>query len=471
MRLKFLGAAGTVTGSKYCLTVGEHRVLIDCGLFQGPKELRLRNWETFPEPPTSFSAMLMTHAHIDHSGYLPCLYRQGFRGKVWATDATRELCELLLPDSARLQQEEADYLNRHSLSKHTPALPIYSEQDASDCLRLFQRAVYGRKFQVVPGLEATFHEAGHILGSAWLELDLTAPGGERRRLVMSGDLGRENAPILRDPEPPVACDYMVLESTYGDREHTTEPVGPRLAEVVRDTVRQKGVLVIPAFAVERAQELIYVIGELYRERQIARIPLFLDSPMATRASLLFERHKALFDEEARERTLMEGGLLNYRKLKLCETIAQSKAIDRTPAPFVVISASGMATGGRVLHHLQRYLPDPRNTVLLAGYQAVGTRGWRLQNGEPSLSLLGQEVPVRARVVTLDGFSGHADYLQINRWLKTLKQPPQKIWLVHGEPPALEAQRQRISAWPGWQAEVAVHGQEVDLLALPSNGKY
>ena len=468
--LRFLGGAGTVTGSKYALTVGQQKLLIDCGLFQGSKELRLQNREPLPEAPGEFQAMLLTHAHIDHSGMIPLWVHHGFNGPIYCTPATLELCELLLPDSAKIQQEEADYLNRKQLSQHHPALPLYTEEDVNAALPLLRPKNYGQKFTVLPGIEVTFHDAGHILGSAWLELELTeSPGSQPVRLVMSGDVGRENAPILKDPEPLVECDYLVLESTYGDRLHSQEPVGARLAEVVRDMVARNGVLVIPAFAVERAQELIYLLGELYAQREIARIPVFLDSPMAARATAIFERYRGYFDEEAADRALLTGGILNYRKLKICETREQSKAIERTPAPYVVISASGMATGGRVLHHLQRALPDPRNLVLLVGFQAEGTRGWRLQQGEESLRIFGQEVPVRAKVEFLDGFSGHADYAQINRWIRALKSPPQ-VYLVHGEPVSLEAQKARIDGWSGWRAHIPSPLETVELAPGGSAGR-
>lgn len=460
--LRFLGAAGTVTGSKHALTVDEEKVLVDCGLFQGLKELRQRNWEPLAEPADSFGALLLTHAHIDHSGYIPALVNQGFRGPIFCTPPTRDLCELLLLDAAKLQKEEADYRNRHNLSSHHPARPLYTESEAFACLQQFQTVDYGSPFQVVPGVEATFHDAGHILGSAWIELQLTPRSGEPLKLVMSGDLGREQAPILRDPEPLVPCDFVVAECTYGDRSHTDEPIGPRLAEVIRETVARKGELVIPAFAVERAQELMYLIGQLYDERHMARIPVFLDSPMAASATRLFERYRGYYDQAAREHTLLTGELLNYRKLQICDTIAESKKIARTPPPLIVISASGMATGGRVLHHLQRTLPDPKNTVLLVGFQAEGTRGWRLQNGEPFLRIFHEDVPVRASVKFLDGFSGHADFRQINRWLQAPGTPPRRVFLVHGEPASLQAQKERICRWPGWDAYAPAMGETVVL---------
>lgn len=459
--LQFLGAAGTVTGSKYALTVGARRIFVDGGLFQGSRELRERNWQPLPVQPADFEAMLLTHAHIDHSGYIPRMVKDGFRGPIFATSATCELTQLLLRDSAKLQKEEADYRNEKRVTRYSPALPLYDDHDVAATLPLLREIGYGHKFEVVPGIQATFHEAGHILGSAWLELVLSDEG-KTVRLVMSGDLGRENAAILRDPEPPVDCDYMVVESTYGDRLHDAEPIGPRLALAVQQTIRKRGVLVIPAFAVERAQELIYILGELAAQHQIVHVPVFLDSPMAAEACHIFERHRECFDHEAAERSRFAGGLLTYRKLKICASSAQSKEIFGNRPPYVVISASGMAEGGRVLHHLRRSLPNPRDTVLLVGFQAEHTRGWHLQNGAPSLRIFGEEIPVRAKVDFLDGFSGHADYAQVNRWLKQLPRPPKKLLLVHGEPPALQAQQTRINSWPGWNAQIPEPGQIVPL---------
>ncbi len=448
--LQFLGAAGTVTGSKYALTVGSKRIFIDGGLFQGGREMRERNLQPPPVRPAEFDAMLLTHAHIDHSGYIPRLVRDGFQGPIYCTPATRELTQLLLRDCARLQREEAE------------GEPLYDEQDVEATLPLLQEVRYGRKLQVVPGIFATFHEAGHILGSAWLELDLTE-NGESCKLVMSGDLGREDAAILRDPEPAVECDYLVVESTYGDRLHDKEQVGIRLAEVVKDAIHKKGVLVIPAFAVERAQELIYLLGELSAMHRIPEVPVFLDSPMAAEACHIFERHRECFDHEAKEHARFAGGLLTYRKLEICATPAQSKGIFKTRPPYVVISASGMVEGGRVLHHLRRSLPNPNDTVLLVGYQAEDTRGRLLQDGAESLELFGEAVPVRAQVEFLDGFSGHADYAQINRWLRQLSRPPKQVMLVHGEPASLQAQQTRINGWPGWNAQIPELNQVVRLL--------
>lgn len=441
--LQFLGGAGTVTGSKYALTVGDHRIFIDAGLFQGTPEIAALNHQPLAVDPAHFDAVLLTHAHVDHCGYLPRLVGAGFSGPIYCTSATRELTALILHDCAKLQMEEE-------------TAPLYGEEEVARTIPLLREVAYHRRLAVTPGIHATFHEAGHILGSAWLELELTE-NGDTIRLLMSGDLGREDAPILRDPEPPVACDYLVVESTYGDRLHSPEPIGPRLAQVVEEATAQGGVLIIPAFAVERSQELVYLLAELD-----PRLPIFLDSPMAAEACHIFESHPQSFDQEAKQRSRQAGGLLAHRRLKICATSAQSRQIFQNRPPYIVISASGMLEGGRVLHHLRRSLPNPKDTVLLVGYQAEGTRGSQLLAGAQSLELFGEDVPVRARIEFLDGLSGHADYAQINRWLRRLETPPRRVFLVHGEPSSLQAQQTRISSWPGWAAEIASLNQLVVL---------
>ncbi len=460
IRLRFLGAAGTVTGSRYLLDWRGHRFMVDCGLFQGSKELRLRNREPFAVPADSVEAVVLTHAHIDHSGYLPLLRRTGFTGPIHATGGTRDLCALLLPDSAQIQEEEAAYANRHKTSKHQPALPLYTRADAEACLGRFQDHPYRQPFQIVPGVQAVFRDAGHILGSARIEL--LFEGDPPRRLVFSGDLGRLDAPILRDPEPLEEADWLVLESTYGDRVHTDHPVEQNLRDLVRSGVQRGGVIVVPAFAVERTQEVVYLLDELLHQGGIPSIPVYVDSPMAVRAFHLFQKYPEYYDEDARR--LLEAGrrVLSFPGLRLCETVEDSKAINRARPPFLVVSASGMATGGRVLHHLKRYLPDPANTVLLVGYQAVGTRGWRLQQGEESVRIFGESVRVRAWIDKLDGFSGHADSVQLERWATGLARPPRRVFLTHGEPEALEAQRVRLASMPGWEVHVPAHDQEVIL---------
>lgn len=454
LQLQFLGAAGTVTGSKYLLTWRGRRMMIDCGLFQGAKEIRQRNWEELPIDPASIDAMVMTHAHIDHSGFLPRLVRDGFKGPIHATEATRELCKLLLPDSAHLQEEQAFYVNKERVTRHKPALPLYTIVEAEASLKRFKSHDYHEKFEVIPGVEALLHDAGHILGSAWVELTLDGT----HKVVFSGDIGRKDAPILRDPESIVGCDYLVLESTYGDRLHGTHPIAENLRDIIWETMRHMGVLVVPAFAVERAQEILYILEEIRNSGEIPDIPVFIDSPMAAKATRLFQKFPLLYDDDAKKLK----HLFDYPHLKLCESVEDSKRIGRTKPPFIVISASGMATGGRVLHHLKQYLPDARNTVLLVGFQTVGSRGWQLKEGHERIKIFGQWVPVRAKVRKLDGFSGHADYLQINEWLKGLPRPPRQVFLTHGEPGALEAQRERLSQLPGWNVHVPAHGEEVML---------
>ncbi len=454
LSLQFLGAAGTVTGSKYLLTYKGRQILIDCGLFQGLKEIRSRNWEDLPVDPATIEALVLTHAHIDHTGFIPRLVRDGFKGKIHCTPATRDLCTLLLPDSAHLQEEQAFYMNKERLSRHKPALPLYTIYDAEASLRRFVTHDYHETFEPLPGISIVYHDAGHILGSAWIELTV-----EGKKIVFSGDLGRKDAPILRDPEALVGCEYLVCEATYGDRLHGNHPVQENMREILWETMKRFGVLVIPAFAVERSQEIVYLLQEIRRDGGLPDVPVFIDSPMAARATRIFANYPQYFDNDALEQLRTQGALPG---LKLCESVADSKAIASVRPPFVVISASGMATGGRILHHLKQYLPDARNTVLLVGYQSIGTRGWQLQQGEDRIKIFGQFVPVHARVRKLDGFSGHADYEQINEWLKACPQPPRRVFLTHGEEAALEAQRARISAWQGWQAHVPEHLEEVQL---------
>ena len=454
LSLQFLGAAGTVTGSKYLLTYQGKKLLIDCGLFQGQKEIRERNWQDLPVDPAHVDALVLTHAHIDHTGFIPRFVRDGFKGPIYCTPATKDLCELLLPDSAHLQEEQAFFMNKERLSKHRPALPLYSIVDAQASLRRFTPRDYHEPFEPIPGVTIFYHDAGHILGSAWIELTV-----EGRKIVFSGDLGRKDAPILRDPEALVGCDYLICEATYGDRLHGEHPIQENFKQILWDTMKHFGVLVIPAFAVERAQEIVYLLSEIRRDGDLPDIPVFVDSPMAARATQIFARYPQYFDEEALTQLREQGQLPG---LKLSESVDDSKAIARAKPPFVVISASGMATGGRILHHLRHYLPDSRNTVLLVGYQSVGTRGWQLQQGADRIKIFGEFVPVRAKVKKLEGFSGHADYEQINEWLKGVPQPPKRVFLTHGEPSSLEAQRERIASWPGWNVHVPAHLEEVQL---------
>lgn len=456
--IRFLGAAGTVTGSRFLVEAGGARVLVDTGLFQGQKELRLRNWEPWPIEPGSLQAVVLTHAHIDHTGALPLLVRGGYRGPVHCTPATRDLCGLLLPDSGRLQEEEARYANRKGYSKHAPAAaPLYTEADAVRALRQLTPVAYGERRAIAPGVTLTFRRAGHILGSATVELALA--GGER--VLFSGDLGRYDAPILPDPEAGVATDTLVVESTYGGRRHDAAPARELLRDEVLRAVKQGGAIVVPAFAIGRTQELLFELRALERAGAIPEVPVFVDSPMAVDATPLFLAHREDHDDEF-ARLVAEGEEpLRPAKVRFCRSPDQSKAINAVQGPCIIMSASGMATGGRVLHHLANRLPDPNTTVLLVGYQAAGTRGWSLQNGARTLRMFGTEVEVKARVATIGGFSAHADEAEVERWLATFPSRPKRTFLVHGEPAALAAARARMDRM-GWPAEVPAHLQEFTL---------
>ncbi|HYD43223.1 MAG TPA: MBL fold metallo-hydrolase [Anaeromyxobacter sp.] len=458
--IRFLGAAGTVTGSRYLVQHGPARVLVDTGLFQGSKELRLRNRAPWPVPPESIDAVVLTHAHIDHSGALPALVRDGFRGLVHCTPATKDLCGLLLPDSGRLQEEEAGYANKKGYSKHAPnARPLYTERDAVTALPRLRALSYGERREVAPGVAIRFRRAGHILGSAHVELELA--GTPPRRVLFSGDLGRYDAPILPDPEQAPEVDALLVESTYGGRRHEGGTPDQALAAEIRRTVDQRGVLLIPAFAIGRTQEMLFAIRELEQARSIPELPVFVDSPMAVDATPIFLAHREDHDDEMARRISAGEEPLRPAGLSFVRSVQQSKALNERKGPFIVISASGMATGGRVLHHLARRLPEPTTTVLLVGFQAAGTRGARLQAGEPFIRIHGEEIPVKARVATISGFSAHADEGEIVRWLGGFPAPAKKTFLVHGEPTALAAAKARMDKL-GWPAHVPAHLETVEL---------
>ncbi|WP_242339979.1 MBL fold metallo-hydrolase RNA specificity domain-containing protein [Anaeromyxobacter sp. SG66] len=458
--IRFLGAAGTVTGSRFLVESGSARVLVDAGLFQGQKELRLRNRAPWPVPPGSIDAVVLTHAHLDHTGALPQLVRDGFRGLAHCTPATRDLAGLLLPDSGRLQEEEARYANRKGYSKHAPnAAPLYSEADALAALPVLSPLRYGELREIVPGVRLRFRRAGHILGSALAELVLDGP--RPVRLLFSGDLGRYGAPILPDPEPGAAADALVLESTYGGKRHPEVPAAAALAEEIRRSVHAGGAIVIPAFAIGRTQEVLFTLRALEKRGEIPALPVFVDSPMALDATPFFLAHRDEHDDEMTR--LMAAGEepLRPAKLTFCRSPDQSKALNDVRGPCIILSASGMATGGRVLHHLAHRLPDPRTTVLLVGFQAAGTRGATLQSGAQTVRIHGEDVPVRARVATISGFSAHADEAELSRWLATFPSKPRRTFLVHGEAAALAASKARMDKL-GWPAHVPRHLEEVAL---------
>ncbi|HET8724367.1 MAG TPA: MBL fold metallo-hydrolase [Anaeromyxobacteraceae bacterium] len=460
--IRFLGGAGTVTGSRFLVEAGGRRVLVECGLFQGLKEHRLRNWSPFPVPAASVDAVVLTHAHVDHSGALPLLVRQGFRGDVLCTPATADLLRILLPDSARLQEEEARYANEKGYSKHAPAaLPLYAVADAAAALERLRPLRYGKAREIVPGFTLAFSRAGHILGSASALLDVAAGSDAPRRVLFSGDLGRYSAPILPDPEPPPEADVLVLESTYGDRDHPEGSPADALAREITGAVARGGAVVIPAFAVGRTQEVLFLLRELEQAGRIPVLPVFVDSPMATDATPVYRAHRE--DHDSEMESLLARGVepLAPRRLVFTRTVEQSKALNRVHEPCIILSASGMATGGRVLHHLERRLPDPSTTVLLVGFQAAGTRGARLLQGAETLRMHGKDVPVRARVVSLPGFSAHGDRGEMTRWLDGLSHPPALTLCVHGEAGALAAQAERVAA-RGWTVRVPEYLESVEL---------
>lgn len=449
--LFFLGAAGTVTGSKTLWSHAGKRILVDCGLFQGAKMLRLRNRDPLPIDPASIDAVVLTHAHVDHSGYLPLLWREGYRGPVHATEATVDLCSILLPDSGKLQEEGADDANRRHYSKHQPALPLYTEADARECLELFEPIERGREHRLAEGIALTFRHAGHILGAAMAEL--TADGAST---LFTGDLGPPSDPILTPPDRIRSADWLVLESTYGNRDADRSHVSEDLASIVNRTIARGGRLLIPSFAVGRAQLVLYYLNELRRAGQIPQVPIYVNSPMAAQAADVFCRYDVdtkLSDAQCRVMT---------SAAKYVGSVDESKALDRSSEPCIIISASGMATGGRVLHHLARLAPDGRNTILFVGFQAGGTRGADMLAGAQSVRIHGDWVPIQAEVEMLDGLSAHADAGEIMDWLGGFERAPRRVFLNHGEPGALTALKERIERQLGWSVEIPLWKQRCPL---------
>lgn len=456
--IRFLGAAGTVTGSRYLVQHGGHSVLVDCGLFQGYKQLRLRNREPLPVLPHHIHAVVLTHAHLDHSGYLPLLVKNGFQGKVYATPATYDLASILLPDSGHIQEEDAAFANRKGFSKHSPALPLYTEEDARTSLKLFKTVPPAQLFKPLRGWHAQFSGAGHILGACSLLLEV---GG--RRILFSGDLGRPDDELMLPPSPPPAADVVVIESTYGDREHPPTDIHAELGPALLRVAARGGTAVIPVFAVGRAQELLHIIAQLKASGVLpSSLPVYLDSPMAIHSTGLFGRHVGEHRLSAAQCAAME------QVATMTRSVEESQAIAQQHGPKVVLSASGMATGGRVLHHLAQYLGHPRNLVVLAGYQAPGTRGATLADmaqasrdaysgARNTLRIHGQDVPVRAEVLQLRSASAHADANQLLDWLRAMPTPPSRVFVTHGDMAASDRLRQRIDAELHWPATVPEHG--------------
>jgi len=463
--LSFWGGVGTVTGSKYLIETERARVLVDCGVFQGLKELRERNWQEPPFDARAINAVLITHAHIDHTGYLPRLVRHGFHGPVYCSRGTADLLKILLPDAGRLQEEEADYRNRHKLTKHKPALPLYTEKDAFAALELVRPvANTGESIDVAEGIRAGFRIAGHILGSSLVlvEIDGAGDDGAGRRILFSGDLGHYDQPIIHDPVSPPACDYLLVESTYGDRLHDPENPKDALKRIINDVAQRNAPLLIPAFAVGRTQEIVYLIRELEDEHTIPILPVCLDSPMAAAATTAYANRTEEQDEAYASVLARPQHPLRTHSMIACSSKQQSKQLNEASGARIIVSASGMMTGGRVLHHAVRLLPDPNTTLLFVGYQAAGTTGRRILNGEREVKIMGQWVPVRCRIERIGSFSAHADWKEILRWLEGMPAPPRQTFLTHGEPAAANAMAAHIKARLGWNASVPVYGQRFEV---------
>ncbi|HXS02339.1 MAG TPA: MBL fold metallo-hydrolase [Pyrinomonadaceae bacterium] len=465
--IEFWGGVGTVTGSKYLVQTNRARVLVDCGMFQGLKELRERNWQDPPFKPGSLNAVLITHAHIDHTGYLPRLVQQGFRGPVYCSKGTADLLKILLPDAGRLQEEDADYRNRHKLTKHTPALPLYTEKDAYAALELVKPVPNtGEPIEVAPGIRGSFRIAGHILGSSLvlLELDHALADGQGRRILFSGDLGHYDQPIIRDPVPPPACDYLLVESTYGDRLHDPEDPKVALARIINDAAERDAPVLIPAFAVGRTQEIVYLIRELEDEKTIPVLPVTVDSPMAAAATSAYANRKEEQDEEYTSILTRQRHPLRTHSMTTASSRQESKRLNDAQGARVIISASGMMTGGRVLHHAMRLVPDPEATIVFVGYQAAGTTGRRILEGEPEVKIMGQRVPVRCCIAKIGGFSAHADYAEVLRWLGGIESGvPRQTFLTHGEPEAANAMAGHIKEKFGWNVHVPQYGEKFELV--------
>ena len=464
--LSFWGGTGTVTGSKYLIESGGARVLVDCGLFQGLRELREKNWEDPPFDPRALDAVIITHAHIDHTGYLPRLVKLGFGGPVYCTRGTADLLKLLLPDSARLQEEEAEYRNRKGLTRHKPALPLYTEEDARATLKLFRPAENtGEPVEVAEGARAGFHIAGHILGSSLVHVTLEGAGadGAGRSVLFSGDLGHYDQPVIRDPAPPPACDVLLVESTYGDRLHDPEDPKDALARVINEAAERGGPLLIPAFAIGRTQELVYHLRELEDEGRIPILPVRVDSPMAASATQIYSRTREEHDEEYASVLAENRHPLRTRSMLTASTREESKRLNDERGARVIISASGMMTGGRVMHPAMRVLPDPKATVLFVGYQAAGTTGRRILDGQREVRIMKEQVPVRCRVERIGGLSAHADWKEVLRWLEPLRPtPPRRAFTTHGEPEAAAAMAGHIREALGWRVDAPSYGDRVEL---------
>jgi metallo-beta-lactamase family protein len=469
VNLGFYGGVGTVTGSKYLLQAGGQRILVDCGIFQGLKHLRDRNWQEMPFRPADIDVVIVTHAHIDHSGYLPRLVKLGFTGPIYCSEGTAKLLEILLPDAGRLQEEEADHRNRHGLTRHSPAKPLYDEQDAYDALRQL-RPVKGADAEIDifrengSHITARFMNAGHIIGSRFVLVDIQekSPIEARTRILFSGDIGQYDRPILPDPVPPPECDYILVESTYGDRLHPTAPPQEALAKIINETAKRHGTVLIPAFAVDRTQELIYMIRELEDAGKIPVLPVYVDSPMAASACEVYAELRSEQDAEYRKLEASHRHPLSTRKMVIASSRDESRKVNDAENPCIILSAAGMMTGGRVLHHAQRILPDHKSTIVFAGYQGEGTTGRLIKDGAREVTIYKTHCPVHCHVAVVDGLSSHADWKDTLRWLSGMPSAPKTVFITHGEQHAAEALQEHIQAKFGWPSIVPQMGDKYEL---------
>jgi metallo-beta-lactamase family protein len=473
--IQFLGAAGTVTGSKHLINTGAgadgkdgFQVLIDCGMFQGAKEWRLRNWQPTPVPAASIDAVVLTHAHLDHCGWIPRLVREGFHGPIYATPATIDLCGIILPDSGHLQEEDASFYNRHKKSKHDPALPLYTLAEAEASLQYFRPVQFEETTQLSPEVSFRFVRAAHILGSSMVEITLNT-NARARRLLFTGDIGRVHdqniAPgkvVRSGPTEGETADLLVMESTYGNRQHPTDDPRPKLAALIRATVQRGGSVVVPAFAVERTQKFLFILKEMMEAGQIPRIPVYCDSPMAIKAVEIFLKHTEECTDETCRLVGQYGSPLQWPGFNFASTPEESKKINDARFPVIIISSSGMVTGGRVLHHLLQRLPDPKNTVIFIGFQAPGTRGAIIKGGAPEVRIFAENIPIRAQIAAFEQFSDHADPPELLEWLGTFPQKPGVTYLVHGEPPAASQLRDTMTRELGWNVQVAEWMEKVEV---------
>ncbi|HYE26609.1 MAG TPA: MBL fold metallo-hydrolase [Clostridia bacterium] len=473
--IQFLGAAGTVTGSKHLVNSNGDlsgrtglQVLVDCGMFQGPKEWRLKNWEETPIAAKDIEAVILTHAHLDHSGWIPRLVKEGFRGRIYATPPTVDLCAILLPDSGYLQEEDARFHNKRKTSKHSPALPLYTFDEARECLDRFTPVPFGKSMELSPTMSFRFVRAAHILGSAMAEITLKL-NGSARKLVFTGDIGRvkdsETAPgkvVYSGPQEGIDADVLVMESTYGNREHPDVDVRPKMAQMITEAARRGGTVVVPAFAVERTQKFLFLLKELMEEGKIPRIPVSADSPMAIEAVKIFLKHTEEFSDETKKLIARHGSPLEWPGFNFAITAEQSKKLNDARYPSIIVSSNGMCMGGRIQHHLIHRLPDPRNLILFIGFQAPGTRGRQIKDGAREVKIFGEIVPVRAQVGALEQFSDHADTSELLQWLGTFKRKPAVTHLVHGEPEATQMLRDAITAKLGWNVDIAEYLRKVPI---------